>query len=597
MRDRKKNTAHYKLNLPRRNGKYMKRGMKRVAIVLMILCLTAMAAFAQGKQTSQGTKYGEAGFIGEPININVNKADIRDILTYITEQYGVNFVIDGSVKDVPVTVKLNDVPWNVALDSILRANGLGVDINGPILRVADNKTLAEEASIRAKSDELRLDNKPLYTEYIRLNYSRVSNSLSVAAGDSGGYKGGTGTSVTSIVSFTNGGNANTSGTSNGSDGGTGDSGILPIIRRRLSRRGSIEGDQRSNTLIITDVRENIDAIRQLVTLLDQPEPQVEVEARIVLASRAFFREFGFQFNILIKDSFGGRGTVFGGTQPVTPSTGGTSGTPPGTPIFPIPSGLTSAQATTAPNTVIGLTTNAFGTAQISALLTAAENKNQAKTIASPRVTALNNRSAEIESGTQIPIVTPQAGGTGGTTIFTTTYISVPLRLSVTPQITDSGVVLMKIVAENNTVAPGSTIISSQKMKTEVLVPDGGTTVVGGAVIDDEREDRHRTPGLSGIPLLGNLFKDKVTQRTTSEILFFITPRIYRPDYQGNPTQGTVSPNGNRSTTILQPVPLGNPPTNTPSTPTETPRQQTNLVLPSEVQIGQPIPTAGKPPQQ
>lgn len=545
----------------------MKRATKNIAIMLLAVLMLTLAVSAQkSNQKSQGTKYGEPGFIGEPININVNKADIRDILTYVTEQYGVNFVIDSSVKEVPVTVNITDVPWNTALDAILKANGLDVDINGPILRVADRKTISEEIGLRREADENRLNNKQLYTEFIRLNFARASSGSS----DSG-YSGGVSSGSTS---------------DGGSNAG---SGLLAIIKKRLSKRGSIEAEPLSNTLIITDVRESIDAIRQLVSLLDQPEPQVEVEARIVLASRSFFRQFGFQFNININNPFGRGGGIIGGTLPVTPTTtttgGGETG---GRPVFPIPSGFSDAPT---PNTVIGLTTNAFGTAQISALLTAAENKNQVKTIASPRVTALNNRQAEIESGTQIPIVTAQGGGAGaGGQLFTTTFVAVPLRLSVTPQISDSGVVLMKLVVENNTVAANSGgAISTQRMKSEVMVPDGGTTVVGGAVIDDERETRNRTPGLSGIPILGNLFKKKTTQRDTQEILFFITPRIYRPDYQGNQTTGTVMPGGNRTTTILQPVPLGNPASNSdPVTPS--PEKPKSLETPLQV-----IPTAGKPP--
>jgi type II secretory pathway component GspD/PulD (secretin) len=110
------------------------------------------------------------------------------------------------------------------------------------------------------------------------------------------------------------------------------------------------------------------------------------------------------------------------------------------------------------------------------------------------------------------------------------------------------------------------------MQTEVLVPDGGTTIVGGAIQDTETNTQNRTPGISGIPILGNLFKRKSVSRVTREILFFITPRIYRPDYQGNPINGVVSPTGNRTQTILQPVPLGNPPTNTP-TPVQLQQQQ------------------------
>ncbi len=282
--------------------------------------------------------------------------------------------------------------------------------------------------------------------------------LSGAAGSGGGYSGGS------------------TGTSSSSGTGGGDQGILGIIKRRLSRRGAVEVDGRSNTLIITDVRENIDAIRQLVVLLDQPEPQVEIETRIVVAQRNFSRDLGVSLGVSINNPFDRGGILTGNTNNSTTSTNG----------------------------LITLTTGAFGTAQITAALNLGETKGQLKTIATPRVTALNNRPAEIESGSQIPVTTVQRdeGGDSIATV-TTTFVNVPLRLQVTPQISDAGVVILRIVAENNTVnrslasgLTGTPGIDTQRMQTEVLVPDGGTTVVGGVVVDSESESRGSTPGFS-----------------------------------------------------------------------------------------------------
>ena len=145
-----------------------------------------------------------------------------------------------------------------------------------------------------------------------------------------------------------------------------------------------------------------------------------------------------------------------------------------------------------------------------------------------------------------------------------------------PQITDAGTVILRVTIENNTINTGIAVggvpgIDTQRMQSEVLVPDGGTTVMGGVLADTEGNTQQRTPGLASIPLVGNLFKRKLTTRSSSEILFFITPRIYRPDYQGRPIKGTPT-NVNRSTTISQPVPLGNPSSNTP-TPTQLQQQQ------------------------
>ncbi len=552
--------------------------IRKTVIALLIVASLSVLAIAQ--RTDQGRRYGDPGFVGEPINLNVVNADVRDILNYVTEQYGVNFVIDKSVQKVPVTVNVSDVPWNIALDSILRAQELGIQVNGPILRVADSKILATEGEIIRQANETRLDGSALYTEFIRLNYARAKGTLLRGTATSGTPSGGN--AANSLIGA--GAAATPAASSTGSAGGS-STGLLPIIQRRLSRRGSVEIDERSNSLIITDVRENIDAIRQLVAILDQPEPQVEIEARIVVASRNFSRDVGVQISGLVVGARGSGaqgGTLGGNTSPVglTP--------PPNLPN----QGPNGTLGSNLPNTVIGLTTGVFGTATINMLITAGEQKGQAKVIATPRVTALNNREAIIESKTQIPITTIQPGqSAGGAAIATTTYIDVPLKLQVTPQITDQGTIVLEVLAENSSTPPVTgglaPAINTQKMQTQVTVPDGGTTVIGGVLFDDERESQDRTPGLSKVPLLGNLFKRKGVQRNTNEILFFITPRIYRPDYSVSSGASGVKP----AATILQPVPLGNPSSNSDdpvATPTPGP-----VLLPA-VPVQQP---SGNPQKQ
>ena len=344
-------------------------------------------------------------------------------------------------------------------------------------------------------------------------------------------------------SFTpiSGGSSFSSASASSSAGGASGEGLLPIIQRRLSRRGSVEVDSRSNSLIITDVRQNIDAIRQLVAILDQPEPQVEIESRIVVATRSFSRDLGTELSGSVTGP-GGKGATFG-------------------------TDLTAANPI---NTVIGLTTGIFGTAKINLAISAGENKGQAKTIATPRVTTLNNRKAKIESKTQIPIQTIQPNSQGAAPVVTTTYIDVPLKLEITPQVTDVGTVVLDVVAENSSVpqiVPGgqAPAINSQAMETQVTVPDGGTTVVGGVLFDNEQDNQNRTPGLSKIPLLGNLFRRKNTIRDSTEILFFITPRIQRPDW----VQPMAGQSGVKSSAmIVQPVPLGNPASNSSDVPAD-----------------------------
>src|ERR1044072_4132643 len=282
---------------------------KKAVIAAGLAALLILPVLAQktGSQ-AQGKRYGEPGFVGESINLNVVKTDVRDLLNYITDQYGVNFVIDRSVKEVPVTVNVTDEPWNLVLDSVLSANGLGVQIKGSILRVADIEILAKEAEINAKVRESQIELAPLYTEFVRLNYACAGKCASA-----GGFEGG-----------------NTSDGGGGGGGAEGAEGILGTVKKRLSNRGSVETDPRSNTLIITDVRENIDAIRSLVKLLDKPEPQLEIEARIVIASRNFSRDIGVQLAGL---GFGGNGA------------GGSNATMPGSQVA-TSGGASSGQNTT-----------------------------------------------------------------------------------------------------------------------------------------------------------------------------------------------------------------------------------------------------------
>jgi len=559
-------------------------------------------------QSGQGKHYGQPGFVGEAINLNVVNADVRDILNYITEQYGINFVIDNSVAAVPVTVNVQDVPWNLALDMILKANRLGIDVNGNILRVATTDTLAKEFETQRIISDSQLVNEPLVTELVRLNYARASGTLGTAAGSTGAFAGGA-----TNLSFSGGAGGDMSG-------GGGDQGILPIIKRRLSRLGSVEVMGQSNSLIITDVKRNIEAVRQLIAILDQPEPQVEIETRIVIAQHNFSRDLGAQLSFgvanfnrgalanvstLPSTSTGSSGGS-GGTGDGGGTGGGTSGVQSGPNPLGVFGGLAGTNqplgnlAAAAASTVIGLTTGLFGTAQISAMITAAENRGEVKTVATPRVTALNNRPAQIESGSQIPVQTTQAAG--GTAVVTTTFVSVPLRLSITPQITDAGTVVLRVTIENNTVNTGIAVggvpgIDTQRMQSEVLVPDGGTTVMGGVLADQEATQRQRTPGVASIPIIGNMFKRKLVTKNSTEILFFITPHIYRPDYFGRPIANTPS-NGPRMTSVPQPVPLGNPLSNS-GPQTEQPQDKPQAPATMQVQpnvLGLPtqpaLPAAG-----
>jgi type IV pilus assembly protein PilQ len=316
-------------------------------------------------------------------------------------------------------------------------------------------------------------------------------------------------------------------------------------------------------LIVTDLPQNLQVIEGVIAELDHPEPQVEIEARIVIANRNFLRDIGSELaaanvgkngrgglfettpvqlvgtGLQPGGNSGGAGGSSGGSSGGSGSGSGGSGSSQQKGLGPNlvgPFADTSLRAGIA-NTVLSLTTGALGTGLLSMALSASETKGQVRTIASPRVTTTDNKTAEIVNGVQIPVQTVSNN------TITTTFVTAALRLEITPQIIEeNGQVLMHVVAENNTVNfqlanqfnNGTPGINTQSAESTVLVQDGGTTVMGGINIDTEGHSINRTPGLSRIPLMGEMFKHRSTRRDTDEILFFLTPRIVRND-------GTLGP--------------------------------------------------------
>jgi type IV pilus assembly protein PilQ len=507
----------------------------------------ASNAQAQNAQAARPRQKGEAalcdsGYVGGPISFDLRAGvDIRDMLRFISQQYGVNFVMDKSVGSVPVELKITEVPWNRVMESVLRANGLGwvCDDGGKIVRVATLSSIKEEQTAQWQLSEERDKAKPLQTWIRRLRYARAWGTLA-----NNGQKA----NASQTVSVPVGGQGGASGQS-----GT----LLSIVSARLSRRGRVEVDARTNSLIVTDTAENIQIIQQMIDTLDRPEPQVEIEARIVVASHNFLRDLGVQLATAAQNINRGAtalletapsllaGRTIGGPGTTTQGTGtggaGSSSSQNQNQIGPqLPFNLATNDLRGPANTVLGLTTGALGTNIISAALAASETKGQIRTIATPRITAQDNARAEIVNGVQIPVQTISNN------TVSTTFITAALRLEITPQIIeDNGEVLMRIVAENNTVNTalansfngGTPGINTQSADSVVRVKDGGTAVMGGINIDSESNTQNRTPGVSRVPLLGELFKRRTVSRQADEILFFVTPRIVRSEGEAAPNAG------------------------------------------------------------
>ncbi|MBI3048248.1 MAG: type IV pilus secretin PilQ [Acidobacteria bacterium] len=414
-------------------------------------------------------------FTGFPISLDFQGADLRAVLRTFSEISGLNIVIDSTIQGM-VDVALRDVPWDQALDIILRANRLGYVVEGTVVRIAPLTVLAAEEAERQKLAEAQALAGELQTLTRALSYARADQ-------------------------------------------------IQPLMTATiLSQRGSITTDPRTNTLIITDLPERLARANELITTLDRPEPQVEIEARIVQTNRDFARQIGVQWGFTGRAS-----TDLGNTTPLAfPNqiqAGGRTGVAQGpeSAQTAVNLGVTGVPATSAVGLALGAVNGAFN---LDVALSALEETGQGRLLSTPRVTTQNNIEAQITQGIQIPIQTV-ANNT-----VTVTFRDAALSLLVTPQITAANTVIMRIIVENaspdfSRSVNGIPPIDTQRALTQVLVSNGETTVIGGIYVSREQSTQDRTPGLYRIPLLGWLFQRNEISDESRELLIFITPRIIR----------------------------------------------------------------------
>jgi type IV pilus secretin PilQ/predicted competence protein len=415
-------------------------------------------------------------YTGVPVSLDFQGADLRAVLRTFAEISGLNIVIDPTIQGT-VDVALRDVPWDQALDIILRANKLGYSVDGTIVRIAPLSVLAAEQEEQRKLQDAQALAGDLQVFTRSLSYARAED-------------------------------------------------LRPLITATvLSQRGSIQTDVRTNTVIINDLPDRLARAAALITTLDRPEPQVEIEARIVQTTREFARTVGVQWGVAgratnalgnqIPLAFPNQGSISGRTG-ATQGIANDNFDSPGTAVN---LGVTNA------TTGIGLALGSInGAVNLDVALSALERQGQGRLLSTPRVSTQNNVEAEITQGVQIPIQTV-ANNT-----VTVTFKDAALTLRVTPQITAASTVIMRISLENaspdfsrsvNNIPP----IDTQRAVTQVLVNNGDTTVIGGIYVSREQAAQDRTPGLYRLPLLGWLFKrDSITDESR-ELLIFITPRI------------------------------------------------------------------------
>ncbi len=423
----------------------------------------------QQQPAANGPKY-----TGEPISVNLKDVDLKDFFRLIHEISGLNVVLDPNVHG-SLTIVLDDVPWDQALDIVLKNNELARQLEGNVLRIATVETLRKEAEGRRAQQE---------AEALAVDKITVTRFLSYAHSKD----------------------------------------VVPTAKKFLTQRGDVMSDDRTNALIIQDIPSVMPAIDRLLTQLDRKTQEVEIEARVVAATRSFARDIGTQFGF----GWGNGHTAVGGASSVGSSPTQVGGLTPGfitvggsgtqIPLFsnlPVTSPTSGITFVTASNNV-----------RIDAILTMAESRGLLKILSRPRVVTQNNIQALVRQGVRVPIVTQaQLGGPP-----TVTYVDAFLRLTVVPQITSEGTIFLNVDVENTTPDFGRTVqgnptLITQQATTQVLVTDGGTVVIGGVIQTQNSVNIAQVPLLGSIPALGNLFKRRNVSTSNQELIFFITPRI------------------------------------------------------------------------
>ncbi len=417
-------------------------------------------------------------YTGEPISVNLKDVDLKDFFRLIHEISGLNVVLDPDVHG-NLTIVLDDVPWDQALDIVLKNNQLSRQLDGNVLRIASVDTLRKEAEARRAQIE---------AESLAVDTITVTRFLSYAHSKD----------------------------------------VVGTLKKFLSQRGHIESDDRTNAIIISDIPSSIPPIDRLLSQLDRKTQEVEIEARVVAATRSFARDIGTQLGFGWGNNPSGVGGATSvGTSPLTVgntpnpmypvvATGGTGGVQ--IPLF-------SNLAANGPTSGLSFI-NASNNVRLDAILTMAESRGLLKILSRPRVVTQNNIQAIVRQGVRIPIVTAaQLNGPP-----TTTYIDAFLRLTVTPQITVENTIFLNVDVENTTPdfghqVQGNPTLITQQATTQVLVTDGGTVVIGGVIQTSNSVAISQVPLLGSIPWLGNLFKHQSVSSSNQELIFFITPRI------------------------------------------------------------------------
>jgi type IV pilus assembly protein PilQ len=415
-------------------------------------------------------------YTGEPISVNLKDVDLKDFFRLIHEISGLNVVLDPDVHG-SLTIVLDDVPWDQALDIVLKNNALSRQLDANVLRIATVDTLRREADGRRAQQE--------------------AESMAVER-----------VTVTRFLSYAHSRD------------------VVTTIKKFLSSRGDIVSDDRTNAIIISDIPGTIPGVDRLIQQLDRKTQEVEIEARVISATRSFARDIGTQLGFGWgngRSAVGGAGDV--GQSPLV--AGNTSN-----PLYFTTSSGTGAKiplfsnlGVTGPTSGLSFAT-ATNAVRIDAILTMAESRGLLKILSRPRVVTQNNIQAVVKQGVRVPVESAATLGSPATI----TYVDAFLKLTVTPQITVENTIFLNVDVENTTPDFGHAIngnpsLITQQATTQVLVTDGGTVVIGGVIQSNNSVSIAQVPVLGSIPWLGNLFKHQTVNSSNQELIFFITPRV------------------------------------------------------------------------
>jgi len=439
-----------------------------------------------------------AGYAGEKLSLNFQNIEVRALLQVIADFTNFNVVTSDTVTG-NVTLRLKDVPWDQALDIILQAKNLGLRKSGNVILIApkDELNAKEKIELEAKQQIAALE--PVRTQAFQLNYAKVQDIANGLTGQSTGTSGSSG-------------NAS----------------------RILSPRGAVVFETRTNQLFVTDIPSKLEEVQALIAKIDIPVRQVLIESRIVIADESFGRSLGVRLGFVdLRGINGGtpgfpiggsgRGSIGGNLNAVAAQTGqsGTGGVSASDTTFVnLPAtGANGFSASSFALSLFGAAADRFLNLEISAL----EADGKGKVVSSPRVVTADQQKALIEQGEELPY---QVATSSGATSLQ--FRKANLKLEVTPQVTPEGNVILDVDVTKDSVGRATTAgfaINTKHVKTQVLVENGGTVVIGGIFEQSDREDVTKVPFLGDVPYLGNLFKTRTMTTSKTELLIFLTPKV------------------------------------------------------------------------